>query len=184
MLIFLPFFHEKRAFKKYDGFKTVCFGGLGGFDLFITADRHGIFQRPAVSADHLVIQVPCPDAERLAGIEGFPRIGRFEFGEVQQPLLHDGDGICHGFSVFFFHRNRKGLLRPQFIRHPDDRVQYGRGVSHFDGCNAVHPYRQIVGCLCMWLNEGDIRIDIGRHVRRGFEFYRGGFITGVHTEGF
>ncbi len=64
-------------------------------EVLVTSDTEHRGERSPVGSHNIIIYVPGPDAERAPAVHLHPRVRRLETGEVQQPLIDDGDGVGH-----------------------------------------------------------------------------------------
>ena len=102
---------------------------------------------------------------------------RLEARQAEQALIHNRHRVGHRLALRFADGNLRGLLRRQFFRRVKLRLQLRRRVFHHQRNHAVHADRQVVLFLFMRLQEGDVRIDVRRHIApreklvgRGFFF--------------
>ena len=135
----------------------------------VAADREHPLHRRAVGADHLVVEVPGAYREGLAGVEVVPRVGRRVAGQAEEPLVHHRQRVGHGPAGRFAHAQRGRRLRRQDLRDLEDGLEPRLRVHHLDRGDAVEPDRQVVRCLRVGLEKRHVRVDVGRHLRRGGE---------------
>ena len=73
----------------------------GGHQVVLVAADGRLWRQNAVQGtDDVVEHVPGLDAQSLIAIHLGPRVGRFESRQIQQALVHDGQGIGHGPALF------------------------------------------------------------------------------------
>ena len=64
----------------------------------ITTKAKDTFQPAAVGANDIIEKVPGFYTQRLARVKSLVRVWRFVIGDIQQALIHNGDGIGHFFA--------------------------------------------------------------------------------------
>ena len=149
--------------------------GIGGFQHLVSSRAEDGGIASGGGTQDLVVQVPRGDAQGFAGIELLPRVGCAEVGEVQQTFVHDGEGVGHRLACLFAHGDGEVGLRAQGVGHFYPWLEHSGGVGHRYRRHAIHSDGQVVDRLGVGLQQGDVQIDVGRHVRRDVEGVAGVF---------
>ena len=96
----------------------------GGHEVVLVAADGRLWRQNAVQGtDDVIVHVPGLDAQGLIAIHLGPRVGRFESRQIQQALVHDGQGIGHGPALFLADLQGKRFLRMQFVGQGQYRLQ-------------------------------------------------------------
>ena len=133
--------------------------------VLVTADGGKRRQLSAVRPDHMVVHVPGFHSESLAAVHPGPGVRRLEGREVQKPLVHQGQGIGHGLAALLGDFDAEALLGMQFVWHGQDRLQPGGRVLHLHALHTVQADGKVVIRIPIGLQQGNVHIDIGRHLR-------------------
>ena len=132
-------------------FEAVVLAG-GHEVVLVAADGSLGCQYSVQGSDDVVVHVPGLDAQGLIAVHLGPRVGRFESRQIQQALVHDGQGIGHGPALFLADLQGKRFLRMQFV---------GQGQHTAD---AVQAQREVVGTLAAGLQQGYVDKEAGSQV--------------------
>ena len=155
--------HRTGLQRQYHRIEAVVLAGAA-HGILVTSDGRQRRQFSAVGANHLVVHVPGLNAQGLAAVHPAPGVRRLEGREVQQALIHQGQGISHGLAVFLGHLDGKGFLGMQFVRHGQHRLQAGGRVFHLHALHAVQADGKVVERVAIGLQQGNVHIDVGGHV--------------------
>ena len=137
---------------------------------FVATDAQNRGEPFRKSTDHIIVHVPCPNAQRLASIHRPPWLWCLERRDIEQPLIDDGQRIAHRFTVPLPHTDRELLLRTYLIGDLDFGMQHRTAVDDLGPFDTVHADRQIVRSLRMGLQQGGMNVEVGSHLFRHWQF--------------
>ena len=157
-------FQGPGGLEQHHGIEAVVFPRLQ-IHFFVTADGRQRHHLGTEGADHLVVQVPGVHAQGFGFVQLAPGIGRLEASQVQQALVHDGQGIGHGFAVLFGNLNLERLFGMQFVGHLDHGLQVGGGILHLHPLHTPKADGQVVHRGAVRLQQRYLHIDVGSHFR-------------------
>ena len=162
----LPLLQQERAAKSHHGLEAVHDRFRAFVQRIVAADTEQLLDTAAVSANHVVIQIPCIHAQRFPGVKRLPRLRRTETGQVQQALIHDRQRISHLLSILLGDGDGIRGIRFQLGGRLDDRSQMALRRSYRERDHAIQADRQIVLRDAMRLQKGDIDVSVRLHIFR------------------
>ena len=157
--------NRTRLLEQHHGVEAVVLAGTHHIVL-VTADGGQRRELAAEGAHHLVVQVPGAHSQGLGLVHLAPGIRSLEGREVQQTLVHKGQGIGHGPAVFLAHLHGELLVRVQHLRQGNHGLQMGGRVLHFHALNAVQAQREVVLRAAVRLYQRNVHIDVRCHFGR------------------
>ena len=167
----------ERAHELHHRVEAVVLAGRADV-LLVTAHGQHRAEPAGIGAHDLVIQIPGLHAQGLGTVHGLPRGRGLEGGQVQQALVHDGEGVGHRLAGLLGHLDGELLLRGHGVGHLDDRLQVRARILHVQALHAVQAQRKVVGGVGVRLDEGDMDIEVRGHLRGDGEGVRGVLAVG------
>ena len=168
-----PLFQQERALQLNHRSETVHNSFRPFVQRIITADAEELLQSAAICTYYIIINIPRIYSQSFTGIEGRPRVGCGKIGQIQQAFIHNSQGISHRPTRTLGDGYRIVRFRLQFLCHRDLRNQMTLLRSYAERHHAVHPYRIIIQRLSVRLQEGDVEISVGLHLRSNLNLESG-----------
>ena len=140
----LPLLQQEWAVKSHHGLETVHDRFRAFVQRIVAADTEQLLDTAAISANHVVIQIPCIHAQRFPGVKRLPRLRRTETGQVQQALIHDRQRVSHLLSILLGDGYGIRGIRFQLGGRLDNRGQMALRRSYRERDHAIQADRQIV----------------------------------------
>ena len=142
------------------------------YGVFVTANGCQRNQFAAISANHLVVEVPGLYAKGFGLVHAAPGIRSLEGGKVKKAFVHYGKRIGHGLPALF--RNLYGELffRMKHARKRDYGVKVRARIFHVYSLDSIQPQGEVVDAVSVRLEEAYIDKEVGRHFRCNRHFKR------------
>src|SRR5690606_22689371 len=130
-------------------------------DHVAATEREQPLELSAVRTGHFVKEIPGGHAERFALVELLVQIRRLEARQVEQASVDHSERIRHRTARTLTDLDSGDRLRLPLRCGLDDRRQRRARIRHMQRNDSIQTDGPIVR-LCVWLNERDADVYVGR----------------------